>query len=109
MNVCQEMLHEKWSVVCKKSLSRSGGGNNFSERQEERGRGERGSGELEFSQVMLICRYIKKWEDLFRNIDFHTAGMKNDIGHRLQCVATQLWTVTIEIASNTWTGSQRGT
>lgn len=59
------------------------------------------------SQVMLICRYIKMWVDLFRNIDFHTAGMKNDIGHHLQCVSTQLWTVTIEIASNTWTGSQR--
>ncbi len=88
--------------------ARSGGGIR-SERQKEKERGERGSGELEFSQVMLICRYIKKWEDLFRNIDFHTAGMKNDIGHPLQCVSTQLWTVTIEIASNTWTGSQRGT
>lgn len=37
--------------------------------------------ELELSQTVLICRYIKKWEGLFRNIDFHTAGMKNDIGH----------------------------
>lgn len=63
---------------------------------------------MELGQVMLIYRYIKKWEVLFRNIDFHTAGMKNDIGHRLQCVSSQLWTVTIEIASNTWTGSQRG-
>lgn len=60
----------------------------------------------EFGQVILICRYIKKWEDLFRNIDFHTAGMKKDIGHRLQCVSTQLSTVTTEIASNTWTGNQ---
>lgn len=66
------------------------------------------SGELEFSQVMLICRYIKKWEDLFRNIDFHRAGMKTNIGHHLQCVSTQLQTVTIKIASNTWMGSQRG-
>lgn len=56
--------------------------------------------------MILICRYIKKWEDLFRNIDFHTAGMKKDIGHRLQCVSTQLSTVTTEIASNTWTGNQ---
>lgn len=42
-----------------------------------------------------------------RNIDFHTAGMKNDIGHHLQCVSAQLWSVTIEIVSNTWTGSQK--
>lgn len=47
-----------------------------SERQKEKARGERGSGELELSQVMLICRYIKEWVNLFRNIDFHTAGMK---------------------------------
>lgn len=80
----------------------------WQETEEESEVAERGSGELEFSQVVLICRYIKKWEDLFRNIDFHSAGMKNHIGHRLQCVSTQLWTVTIEIASSTWTGSQRG-
>lgn len=77
-----------------KSLTRSG--QRFrSERQEVKERGERSSGQLEFCQAMLICRYIKKWEDLFRNIDFHTAGMKNDIGHNLQCVSIQLWTVTI--------------
>lgn len=40
--------------------------------------------------MMLICRYIKKWEDLFRNIDFHSAGMKTDIGHNLRRVSTQL-------------------
>lgn len=61
-----------------------------SERQKEKARGERGRGELEFSQVMLICRYIKEWENLFRNIDFHTAGMKTQYWHRLQCVSTPI-------------------
>lgn len=60
---------------------------------------KRGSGELERSQKMLICRRIKR-ESLFQNIDFHTAGMKNNIGHRLRRVSTgRLWTVTKEIAS----------
>lgn len=71
------------------SFARSGG-RIRSERLKEKVRGERCSGELETSQVMLICRYIKKWEDLFRNIDFHTAGMKNDIGHRLQSVSNPI-------------------
>lgn len=35
---------------------------------------------MEWSQKMLICRHIKR-ESLFQNIDFHTAGMKNNIGH----------------------------
>lgn len=47
-----------------------------SEGQKEKERGGRSGGELVRSQGMLICRYIKKWEDLFRNIDFHTEGMK---------------------------------
>lgn len=46
----------------------------MSEMFRKKRRGGRGSGELEFSQVMLICRYIKKWEDPFSNIDFHIAG-----------------------------------
>lgn len=57
--------------------------------------------ELELSQTVLICRYIKKWEGLFRNIDFHTAGMKNDIGHHLECFSIQLRAVTVENASTT--------
>lgn len=95
---------EEWFVKSLEEASEVSG--RVSKREREIG--ERGGGELEFSQVMLICRYIKKWEDLFRNIDFHIVGMKNDIGHHLQSVSTKLWTVIIEIASNTWTGSQKG-
>lgn len=56
------------------------------------------------SGAHLLC--IKKWEDLLWNIDFKTEGMKNNIGHNLQCVWTKLCRVTKEIASDTWVGSQ---
>lgn len=87
MNLCQMRC---WRSCLQKSLVRSCSAGMRSERQKETARGERCSRELELSQAMLICRYIKKLEHFFRNIDYHTTGMKNNIGHRLRGVSTQI-------------------
>lgn len=51
---------------------------------------------------MLICRRITE-ESLLQNIDFHTAGVRDNIGagpRPAVCASTsRLWSVTKEIAS----------
>lgn len=69
------VLKEDWKAGFWKVWSKSQKSKAEQIKEKEREKCERGRRELEFSQVMLICRYIKKWEDLFRNIDFHIAGM----------------------------------
>lgn len=66
-----------------------------SRRQNEKG-GKKRQQTIGVEPKMLICCHIKR-ESLFQNIDFHTAGMKNNIGHCLRCASTgRLWTVTKE-------------